>query len=91
LEGFEMSHASRSAHIAGLVDDLAGLYVAQVTDLREFAQATAAGESTLHLEQALRDREMRGEALYRQIEQVAFSPAAGSVVAPNEPYLPEDN
>ncbi len=35
-----MSHASRSAHIADLIDDLADLYLAQVADLREFAQAT---------------------------------------------------
>ena len=42
-----MSHASRSAHIADLIDDLADLYLAQVADLREFAQATEAGEGTL--------------------------------------------
>ena len=41
-----MSHASRSAHIADLIDDLADLYLAQVADLREFAQATEAGEGT---------------------------------------------
>ena len=52
-----MSHASRSAHIADLVDDLADLYLAQVADLREFAQATEAGEGTTHLEDALRHRE----------------------------------
>jgi hypothetical protein len=38
-----MSHASRSAHIADLIDDLADLSLAQVADLREFAQATEAG------------------------------------------------
>jgi hypothetical protein len=36
-----MSHASRSAHIADLID----LYLAQVADLREFAQATDAGKA----------------------------------------------
>ena len=46
-----MSHASRSAHIADLIDDLADLYLAQVADLREFAQATEAGEGTMHLEE----------------------------------------
>jgi hypothetical protein len=86
-----MSHASRSAHIADLIDDLTDLYLAQVADLREFAQATAAGERTLHLEQVLRDRVMRGEALYRQIEQAAFSPPAGPIGALNELDLPEDN
>ena len=45
-----MSHASRSAHIADLIDDLADLYLAQVADLREFAQATEAGDGTLHLD-----------------------------------------
>jgi hypothetical protein len=54
-----MSHASRTAHLADLIDDLADLYLAQVTDLREFAEATEAGEGTLHLEQALRQREIR--------------------------------
>jgi hypothetical protein len=34
-----MSLASRSAHIADLVDNLTDLYLAQVEDLREFAQA----------------------------------------------------
>jgi hypothetical protein len=85
-----MSHASRSAHIADLVDDLADLYLAQVADLREFAQATEAGEGTLDLEQALRDREVRRADLYRQFEQSAFSPLL-PVVAPNELDLPEDN
>jgi hypothetical protein len=48
-----MSHASRCAHIADLIDDLADLYLAQVADLREFSQATEAGEGTMHLEDAL--------------------------------------
>jgi hypothetical protein len=86
-----MSHASRAAHIADLVDDLADLYLAQVADLREFAQATEAGEGTLDLEQALRDREVRRADLYRQFEQAAFSPLPIPVVAPNELDLPEDN
>jgi hypothetical protein len=90
LELFSMSHASRSAHIADLIDDLADLYLAQVADLREFAQATEAREGTLDLEQALRDREVRRADLYRQFEQAAFSPLL-PVVAPNELDLPEDN
>ena len=84
-----MSHASRSAHIADLIDDLTGLYLAQVADLREFAQATEAGEGTLHLEQALRQREIRRAGLYREFELAAFSPIP--VVAPNQLDLPEDN
>jgi hypothetical protein len=57
-----MSHASRAAHLADLIDDLADLYLAQVADLREFAQATEAGEGTLHLEDALRHRKIRRAA-----------------------------
>jgi hypothetical protein len=83
-----MSHASRAAHIADLIDDL---YLAQVADRREFAQATEAGEGTLHLEGALRHREIRRADLYRQFELAAFSPAPIPVVAPNELDLPEDN
>jgi hypothetical protein len=89
LELPSMSHASRVAHIADLVDDLADLYLAQVADLREFAQATEAGEGTTHLEDALRHREIRRADLYRQFEQAAFSPIP--VVAPNELDLPEYN
>jgi hypothetical protein len=84
-----MSHASRAAHIADLIDDLADLYLAQVADLREFAQATEAGEGTLHLEQALRQREIRRADLYREFEQAAFSPIP--VVAPYGLDLPGDN
>ena len=86
-----MSHVSRTAHLADLVDDLADLSLAQVADLREFAQATEAGEGTMHLEDALRHREIRRADLYRQFELAAFSPAALPVVAPNELDLPEDN
>ena len=34
-EATPVSHASRSAHIADLIDDLADLYLAQVADLRD--------------------------------------------------------
>jgi hypothetical protein len=37
LELSPVSHASRSAHIADLIDDLADLSLAQVADLREYA------------------------------------------------------
>jgi hypothetical protein len=86
-----MSHASRSAHIADLIDDLADLYLAQVADLREFAQATEAGESTMHLEDALRHREIRRADLYQQFELAAFAAPCLPVVALNELDLPEDN
>jgi hypothetical protein len=90
LEPLPCPTPPRSAHIADLIDDLADLYLAQVADLREFAQATEAREGTLDLEQALRDREVRRADLYRQFEQAAFSPLL-PVVAPNELDLPEDN
>jgi hypothetical protein len=86
-----MSHASRAAHIADLIDDLADLYSAQVADLREFAQATEAGEGTLHLEDALRHREIRRADLYRQFEQGRLLSAPYPVVGPNELDLPKDN
>jgi hypothetical protein len=85
-----MSHAS-GAHIADLIDDLTGLYLAQVADLREFAQVTESAEGTAHLEHALRQREIRRDDLYRQFELAAFSPPPIPVVAPNELDLPEDN
>jgi hypothetical protein len=71
-----MSHASRTAHLDDLVD---------------LSLATEAGEGTMHLEDALRHREIRRADLYRQFEQAAFSPAPVPVVAPNELDLPEDN
>jgi len=70
-----MSHASRSAHIA---------------DLR-VSQATEAGEGTMHLEDALRHREIRRADLYREFEHAAFFPAPIPVVASNELDLPEAN
>jgi hypothetical protein len=84
-----MSHASRSAHIADLMDDLADLYLVQVADLREFALATEASEGTMHLEDALRHREIRRADLYREFELAAFSSIP--VVAFNELDRPEDN
>ena len=86
-----MSHASQSTHIADLVDDLTGLYLSQVADLREFALATEAGVGTLHLEDALLQWEIRRAGLYREFELAAFSPAPVPVVAANELDLPEDN
>ena len=91
LELSPVSHASRSAHIADLIDDLADLSLAQVADLREYAQATEAGEGTMHLEDALRHREIRRAGHYREFEQATFSPGPIPVVAPNELDLPEDN
>src|ERR1700733_7114432 len=86
-----MSHASRSTHIADLIDDVVDLSLPQVADLREFAQATEAGEGTMHLEQALRQREIRRADLYREFKLAAISPAPIPVVALNELDLPEDN
>ena len=60
---------------------MAAGFLAQVADLREFAQATEAGEGTMHLEDALRHREIRRADLYRQFEQAAFSPVPIPVAA----------
>jgi len=72
-----MSHASRTPNIENLVDQLIELYLAQAADLREYAQATATREGTVHLERTLRHREVLRADLYRQFEQAAFpvSPA----------------
>jgi hypothetical protein len=67
-----MNPASRTAQIENLVDELSDLCSAQAADLREYAQATVAGEGTIHLERAIRRREVRRADLYRQFEQVAF-------------------
>jgi len=67
-----MSHASRAAHIEGLIDGLIALYLAQAADLREYAQAAVAGEGTVHLEHTLRRRELQRADLYRLFEQAAF-------------------
>ncbi len=68
-----MSHASRTAHIADLADELIALYLAQATDLREYVQAAAAEEGTVHLERALRHREVQRADLYREFEQAALN------------------
>jgi hypothetical protein len=53
--------------------------------LHEFGQSTEPGEGTLHLEQALRHREIRRADLYWQFDLGRLLPA------PNELDLPEDN
>jgi len=67
-----MSDASRAAEIENLADELIELHMAQVADLREYAQAAAAGEGTVHLARTLRHREVQCADLYRRFEQVAF-------------------
>ena len=52
-------------------------------------RVSLAGEGTMHLEQALRQREIRRADLHREFEQAAFSPIP--VVAPNGLDLPRDN
>ena len=70
--GAPMGHTSRTAHIEELADELIALYLAQAADLREYAQAAAAGEGTVHLERTLRHREVQRADLYRQFEQAVF-------------------
>ena len=67
-----MNLARRTANIENLVDELIELYLAQVADLRAYAQAVMAGEGTVHLERNLRHREVQRAELYRQFEQAAF-------------------
>ena len=67
-----MNLARRTANIENLVDELIELYLAQAADLREYAQAAAAEEGTVHLERTLRHREVQRAVLYRQFEQAAL-------------------
>jgi hypothetical protein len=76
-----MNQASRIARIEDLVDELTDLYLAQIADLREYAQSTVAGEGTMHLERSLRHREVRRADLYRQFEQAAFPASPGPDIA----------
>lgn len=67
-----MNHSTGASHIAGLVDELIALYLAQASDLREYAKAIEAGEGTVHLERTLRHREIQRAELYGQFEHAAF-------------------
>ena len=67
-----MGHTSRTAHIEDLANELIALFLAQAADLREYTQASSAGEGTVHLERTLRHREVQRADLYRQFEQAAF-------------------
>ena len=67
-----MGHTSRTAHIEDLANELIALFLAQAADLREYTQASSAGEGTVHLERTLRHREIQRADLYRQFEQAAF-------------------
>jgi hypothetical protein len=79
--GVPMNPASRTAQVENLVDELSDLYSAQAADLREYAQATLAGEGTIHLERVLRRREVQRADLYRQFEQAAFPASQAPEVA----------
>jgi hypothetical protein len=67
-----MGHTSRTTHIEDLADELIALFLAQAADLREYAQAAAAEEGTVHLERTFRHREVQLANLYSQFEQAAF-------------------
>jgi hypothetical protein len=67
-----MSDASRTQNIEKLADQLIELCLAQAADLREYAQARAAGAGTVHLERSLHHREILRADLYREFEQAAF-------------------
>jgi hypothetical protein len=66
-----MSHASRAAHLADLIDDRADLFLGPGRRSARLCPATEAGEGTLHLEHVLVSGR---DGLYRQFEQ-APSPA----------------
>ena len=76
-----MNHASGTAHIEDLVDELIALYLAQAPNLREYAQAAVAGEGTVNLERTLRHRELQRTDLYRQFEETALQVSQASDLA----------
>jgi hypothetical protein len=67
-----MQQSYDAANIEGLISDLIALQLAQVADLREYAQATLAGEGTVQLERNLRKRELQRAELYQKFEASAF-------------------
>jgi hypothetical protein len=69
-----MSDASRATHIRALIEDLLDISLAQLADLREYAQALELEEGTIHLERSIREREKRRAELFSLFEQTAFSP-----------------
>ncbi len=71
-----MSHATRTAQIDDIIDELNALYLEQAANLREYGQAAMAGEGTVNLERTLRHREVQRAELYRQFEQAAFPVSA---------------
>lgn len=71
-----MSHATRTAQIDDIIDELIALYLEQAANLREYGQAAMAGEVTVNLERTLRHREVQRAELYRQFEQAAFPVSA---------------
>jgi hypothetical protein len=73
-----MKPTAGSENIEDLINDLIALQLAQVADLREYAQATAAGEGTVQLERTLRRREQQRSELYRKFEERAFRGAKGT-------------
>ena len=72
-----MQQAANSANIDEQINDLITLQLAQVADLREYAQATLAGEGTVQLERTVRRREAQRAELYRKLEETAFRASAG--------------
>jgi hypothetical protein len=76
-----MKPTAGSENIEDLINDLIALQLAQVADLREYAQATAAGEGTVQLERTLRRRELQRSELYRKFEERAFQDSTGTDAA----------
>jgi hypothetical protein len=73
-----MKEASSPANIEDMINDLIALQLAQVADLREYAQATTAGEGTVQLERTLRRRELQRSELYLKFEETAFRASTGT-------------
>jgi hypothetical protein len=64
-----MPPSPQAVALESLALQLADLLSAQVSDLREFARATAAGEGTIQLERNLHNSELRRVELSQQFEK----------------------
>ena len=87
---FPHVHASRSAHIADLIDDLADIYLAQVADLREYARPPRLGKVPCISTSFSSAGDSPGRPL-PAVRAGCLLPVAYSGGPPDELGLPEDN
>jgi hypothetical protein len=86
-----MSHASRTAYLADLIDDLTGLYLAQAPICASLPRPRRPGKAPCISKMPSATGKSAAPTSTGQFEQAAFSPSPIPIVAPNELDLPEDN